>query len=198
MPQPTPTTAPNEGLSLPLWEKGYHDRILQGKGQLQNMINYVHDNPRRLWIKRHNPDFFIRHSEQNFAGTQAMTLGNRFLLNFPLKVQVQCSRKLTNEQIEEKWAEILDLAEQGYVIVTPGISPGERTIMNRSIDACLPIIVPTTKRYSNKEKPPGRLFDACAQGELLLVSPQLGDNDNKLTQAQCHQLNDIARAICDI
>ncbi len=196
VPQPTPTTAPNEGLSLPLWEKSYHDRILRGKGQLQNMVNYVHDNPRRLWIKRQHPDFFTSHSELMIAGTAATTIGNQFLLNFPLKVQVQCSRKLTEEQIEDKWKEILDLAEQGYVIVTPGISQGEKTIMNRAIDASFPIIIPTRKSYSSKEKPPGRLFDACAQGKLLLVSPQLKDNENNLTQAQCRELNDLARTIC--
>ncbi len=196
VPQPTPTTAPNEELSLPLWEKSYHDRILKGKGQLQNMINYVHDNPRRLWIKRHCPDYFTCHSEQTIAGYEATTIGNQFLLNYPLKVQVQCSRKLTKEQIEEKWKEILDLAEQGYVIVTPGISPGEKTIMNRAIDAGFPIIIPTKQKYSSKDKPPGRLFDACANGNLLLVSPQLKDTQKELTGAQCRELNALAQAIC--
>lgn len=32
----------------PLWEKGYHDRPLWRNGQLQQMIDYVQDNPRRL------------------------------------------------------------------------------------------------------------------------------------------------------
>ena len=195
VPRPTPTIA-NQELPLPLWEKGYHDRILKGKGQLQNMINYVHDNPRRLWLKRQNPDFFITHSEQSIAGIKTTTFGNQFLLNFPLKVQVQCSRKLTEEQIEDKWMELLDLSEQGYVIVTPGISPGEKTIMNRAIDAGLPIIILTKKSYSNKDKPPGRLFDACAKGMLLLVSPKLKGADNNLTKEQCMQLNDLAHAIC--
>lgn len=195
VPQPTATTAIQQ-LSLPLWEKGYHDRILRNKGQLQNMINYVHDNPRRLWIKRQHPDFFTSHSQQMIAGTVATTIGNHFMLNFPLKVQVQCSRKLTESQIEDKWKEILDLAELGYVIVTPGISPGEKTIMNRAIDAGYPIIVPTKKKYTSKEKPQGKLFDACANGNLLLVSPQLKDTQKELTGAQCRELNDFALAIC--
>ena len=196
MPQPTSTTTPNEGLSLPLWEKGFHDSILKGKGQLQNMMNYVHDNPRRLWIKRQNPNFFTSHSEQCIAGIETTTIGNQFLLNFPLKVQVQCSRKLTEEQIEDKWKEIFDLSEQGYVIVTPGISPGEKTIMNRAIDAGLPIIIPTKKSYSSKEKPPGKLFDACANGMLLLVSPKLKETENSLTRVQCMELNDLTQLIC--
>lgn len=196
VPQPTATTVTAKQLSLPLWEQGYHDRILRNKGQLQNMINYVHDNPRRLWIKRQHPDFFTSHSQQTIAGTAATTIGNLFLLNFPLKVQVQCSRKLTEAQIEDKWKEILDLAELGYVIVTPGISPGEKTIMTRAIDAGYPIIMPTKRKYTSKEKPQGKLFDACANGNLLLVSPQLKDTQKELTGAQCWELNDLARAIC--
>lgn len=196
VPRPTTTTTPNEGLSLPLWEKGYHDRILKGKGQLQNMINYVHDNPRRLWIKHQHPDYFTSHSEIMIAAHAATTIGNLFLLNYPLKVQVQCSRKLTEEQIEDKWREIHDLAEQGHVIVTPGISPGEKTIKNRAIDAGFPVIVPTTKKYSSKEKPPGKLFDACSQGKLLLVSPKLKETENNLTKDQCMKLNDLAQLIC--
>ena len=31
-----------------LWEEGYNDRILQGKGQLNAMFQYLKDNPRRL------------------------------------------------------------------------------------------------------------------------------------------------------
>lgn len=199
VPQPTATTIstpqPTQPVSLPLWERGYHDRILKNKGQLQHIINYVHDNPRRLWLKLKRPDYFTCHHEEMIAGTITSTIGNRFLLNFPLKVQVQCTRKLTNEQIEEKWNEVLDLAEQGYVIVTPGISPGEKTIMNRAIDDGLPIIVLTTKKYSNKEKPSGKLFDACANGKLLLVSPQLKNEQHELTGAQCRELNDLAHAI---
>ena len=191
VPLPTPTMA----TSLPLWEKGYHDRILRGKGQLQHMINYVHDNPRRLWIKRQHPDYFTTHSELTIGGTVATAIGNRFLLNFPLKVQVQCSRKMTEQQIEEKWKEILDLAEQGYVIVTPGISPGEKTIKNRALEAGLPIIIPTKQKYSAIEKPPGKLFDACASGMLLLVTPELKEKQNGLTRNQCQELNDFTHLI---
>ncbi len=196
VPLPTPTTIAPQQISLPLWEKGYHDRILHGKGQLQHMLNYVHDNPRRLWIKRQHPDYFTTHSELMIDGTIATVIGNRFLLNYPLKVQVQCSRKLTDEQIEEKWKEIQKIAEQGYVIVTPGISPGEKTIMNRALNDNLPIIIPTKQKYSNKEKPPGKLFDACAHGTLLLVTPELKEEQKGLTRNQCQELNDIAHSIC--
>lgn len=31
-----------------LWEAGFNDVILSGKNQLQHMMEYIHDNPRRL------------------------------------------------------------------------------------------------------------------------------------------------------
>ncbi len=58
VPLPTATTATSQQLSIPLWEKSYYDRILRGRGQLQHMINYVHDNPRRLWIKHRLRNLF--------------------------------------------------------------------------------------------------------------------------------------------
>ena len=47
-----PATAPTA--LQPLWEKGYHDRPLRRRGQLQNMLRYVEENPRRLYIRRHH------------------------------------------------------------------------------------------------------------------------------------------------
>ena len=44
-----------------IWEfmpAGYHEKILHCEGQLERMIRYVKDNPRRLWLKRHNPELF--------------------------------------------------------------------------------------------------------------------------------------------
>ena len=37
---------------------GYHERILRCRGQLDAMIQYVKANPRRLALKRANPDLF--------------------------------------------------------------------------------------------------------------------------------------------
>ena len=52
-----------------LWAPGYVDLILFRKGQLEKMINYIRDNPRRLGIKRSNPTLFkvLRDREINFA-----------------------------------------------------------------------------------------------------------------------------------
>lgn len=44
-----------------IWEympAGYHEKVLHCEGQLDRMMRYVKDNPRRLWLKRHNPELF--------------------------------------------------------------------------------------------------------------------------------------------
>lgn len=56
------TTAPDQAHAItfvkPLWSSGYHDRILTGRGQLNRMLRYVSDNPRRGWIKQQHRDLF--------------------------------------------------------------------------------------------------------------------------------------------
>ena len=39
-----------------LFELGFNDKLLQRKGQLQRWLDYLHDNPRRLLVKRERPD----------------------------------------------------------------------------------------------------------------------------------------------
>ena len=54
-----------------VWEQNpayYHERILHAPGQLRRMIDYVKDNPRRLWIKSHNPELFRLHRRTEAAG----------------------------------------------------------------------------------------------------------------------------------
>ena len=52
-----------------LWVPGYVDLILFRAGQLEKMIAYIRDNPRRLGLKRAHPDLFkvARDIEVGFA-----------------------------------------------------------------------------------------------------------------------------------
>jgi len=40
----------------PLWQRGYHDRIVRDEGELQALREYVLQNPRRWALDRENPD----------------------------------------------------------------------------------------------------------------------------------------------
>lgn len=83
--------------SIPLWAEGFNDVILFREGQLEAMIAYLHDNPRRLAEKRANPSLFRRVTQLKLPldGGRIVgcfeALGNRHLLERPLH-QVQCSR----------------------------------------------------------------------------------------------------------
>ena len=109
-----------------LWETDYNDIILDRKGQLERMKRYVRDNPRRYAIKRANPDLFRVQRDVQVGGYTFSALGNIFLLNSPLLLQVQCSRSLTEVQKLAACDSFLRQCENGAVLVSPSISPGEK------------------------------------------------------------------------
>lgn len=45
-------------LGGPVWSPGYQDTVCLARGQLRRMIDYVLDNPKRLWVKQRNPGLF--------------------------------------------------------------------------------------------------------------------------------------------
>ena len=51
------TQMPDTGTHQPLFETPFF-RTLAHKGQLDTMIQYIHDNPRRAMLKQQNPDLF--------------------------------------------------------------------------------------------------------------------------------------------
>lgn len=183
--------------SLGLWEDGYNDIILDRQGQLQNMKNYIHDNPRRFAFKRAHPDLFkvqrnIQRGDYSFTA-----LGNIFLLDAPELLQVQCSRKLTDEQIKDACSHFLSQAMNGAVLVSPSISPGEKAVMKTAFEHGCPVIILLENGFAPLAKPGGRRFNACAQGRLLMLAPWEHHNDRReIRRDQCLTLNDMAKAIC--
>ena len=179
-----------------LWEEGYNDRILTGKGQLQDWVNFLHDNPRRLWVKRNHLEWFTAHHGMTIGLTTTTVMGNQFLLNYPYKVAVQCSRRMTAADIETACNRYLSMARDGAVLVSPCISPGEKEVMHRAFDAGLPQIILLENGFAPLQKPSGRQFDACADGRVLLVAPWPHHNDKRtITREQCLALNKLAEEI---
>ena len=111
-----------------LFALGFNDKLLLRPGQLQRWLNYLHDNPRRLLMKREHPDLFRVQRGLMAGGQQFSSIGNRFLLQRPVRLQVQCSRRLTDDEIAEKQAWWLSQARSGAVLVSPCISKGEKLI----------------------------------------------------------------------
>ena len=157
----------------------YHDRLLKGKNQLSHMVRYIQDNPRRLALKRANKDLFRIRQNQQINTIPCTVLGNIFLIEHPLRQVLQCSRRLTQEQIDNLKADCLREAADGTVYVTAAISEGEKQIARALREAGFPLIILLEKGFPAPDdphysyfKPKGVYFEACAAGKLLLIEPR--------------------------
>ncbi len=180
-----------------LWQLGFQDSILLRRGQLRAMTHYIADNPRRLAAKRANPALFtvVAHAEI-LPGRPCAAIGNRFLLGHPLKRHVQISRRISPSALALLQEELLYAASHGAVLVSPCISPGEKTVARAAMDAGHPLIVLLANGFAPHYKPPGRYFDVCAAGRLLMLAPFPYQRQRQvITREQCLELNDWARAI---
>lgn len=181
-----------------LFARGYNDRLLLRSGQLDTWLNYLKDNPRRLLMKREHPDFFRVQRNLSMAGITFSAIGNRFLLNRPVRLQVQCSRRLTKDEIQEKVQYYLSAARQGTVLVSPAISPGEKAVMRAAFDEGLSLVYLQENGFTSLAKPGGARMEACAKGQLLILA--LWEHHNErlaIRRDQCLVLNDIARRLCE-
>ncbi|MBO4826727.1 MAG: hypothetical protein J5506_05785 [Prevotella sp.] len=186
---------PSRGL---LFALGYNDKLLLRQGQLQRWLDYLHDNPRRLLMKREHPDLFRVQRGLTVGTQQFSAIGNRFLLSRPVRLQVQCSRRLTDKEIAERQAWWLSQARQGAVLVSPSISKGEKQVMRAAFDEGLPLIILQENGFTDLAKPGGKRMEACQRGQLLLLAPWEHHNERlTIRRDQCLSLNDMARMICE-
>ena len=142
------------------------------------MIDYVHDNPRRLWLKRANPDLFRIKQDKLIANTPCLVLGNIFLAENPQKAVLQCSRRMSQAEIDARKADCLSAAANGTIFVSGAISEGEKQICRALREAGYQLIILLTEGFPAPDsphykyyKPTGAYFEACAAGRLLLVQP---------------------------
>ena len=164
-----------------IWEHnpaGYHERLLRGRGQLDAMIRYVKDNPRRLALKRANPDLFRIHQQTILGGVSCTSLGNMFLADYPQRAVLQCSRRMNQSEIDAKREECMKEAANGTVFISGAISEGEKQISRALREAGYPLVILLTEGFPAPDSPhykyynpQGVYFEACAAGKLLLVQP---------------------------
>jgi len=180
-----------------LFARNYNDHILEGRGELQRWFQYLHDNPRRLAIRRAHPDYFRVTFNLSVAGQTYAAIGNRFLLSYPEKLQVQCSRSLTDEQVAATVEQMLSKARRGVVLVSPAISKGEQAVMRAALDARLPLIFLTPWGFNAFSRPGHQYYEACAEGRFLILAPWPHENQRlPLTRPMCLSLNAMTAAIC--
>lgn len=210
----TPSTTAAEVAAVPeaspsgnrpvLYEQGYHDRIINRPGMLENIKRYMDENPLRARIRQECPRLMERQLHLWIAGREYAAFGNLFLLKYPIKEQVFFHRrdKATGQPTElteafhQEHARLLRVAEEGTVLVTPGISKGEQQVVSDALDACLPLILLQKDPIGEYWKPSQRCFYACVAGYLLILAPWQVDDSSDY--AGFHQLNDYAREVCSV
>ena len=182
-----------------LFASGYNDRLLLRAGQLERWLNYLKDNPRRLLAKREHPDLFRVQFGLNVAGQKYTAIGNRFLLNRPVKRQVQCSRRLSEDEIDREVERYLNEARLGAVLVSPSISEGEKRVVRAALDAHLPLIFLSPVSFTAFTKPGGEFIESCSRGDLLILAPwENRAATQRLTRQDCLMLNDMAKSLCEM
>ena len=180
-----------------LWEPQYNDKILHNYSTLEKWKAYLYDNPRRLAIRRANPDLFRVRFGITVAKQTYAAIGNVFLLNYPDKLQVQLSRSLTDDEVEQQVEHFLSLARNGTVLVSPAISKGEQAVMRAVMNAGLPLIFLTPWGFNTFSKPGHQYYEACAEGRFLMMAPWEHQNERiPLTRPMCLALNQMTQQIC--
>lgn len=200
----------------PLFDDNYDDTICYRKGQLENIIRYVQDNPRRAILRAMQPDFFKRIQHITIDGVDFAAYGNLFLLRRPWKEQVFCHRwrmdgekrdystpyEMTDEYQYQRSA-WLQAAEDGAVLITPGISKGEQQLVKDCMEQELPLIHLQSEPIGTNWHPEYKRYDLCASGKLLILSPwQLDDQGDvngvpaATDYSRFHNLNSFAEMLC--
>ncbi len=178
-----------------LFSEGYNDSILRGREQLQHMIAYVQDNPRRLLLKRQYRAYFTIHRSIDVAGLTFDAIGNLALLQQPL-MTVHCRRSWTDNERKTFTSQCLKASENGSVLIGAFVSKAEQEIAHTANEHCHPLIRLVENGLPDLYKPVGQAFYACAKGRLLLLAPwEYHASRKDISREQCNQLNTMAETI---
>lgn len=179
----------------PLFERGYNDSILTGRGQLQHIMAYVRDNPRRLLIKQQCRQYFVIHRSIAVAGMPFDAIGNLDLLRYPL-LAVHCRRRWTEQETAEYTDYCRTVSAGGTVLVGAFISKAEQAIAHQAHKEQRPLIHLMENGFPELYKPVGRAFYSCADGRLLQLAPWPYHNDSQsISRSQCMELNRMAETL---
>ena len=181
-----------------LFELGYNDKLLLHEGQLKRWKKYLDDNPRRLMVKRMNPELFTVMLNKVVAGRRCQMVGNCFLLDIPDKGAVIVHRRYSEEDLCRLRKEWLACGERGGVLVSAAISIKEKEVLREAMNRGYRIVLLRENGFPRLYKPCGESFDACSEGLLLQISPWEYHMEKKtITREECLELNEMAERIAE-
>ena len=185
-----------------IWEKtpaGYHERILHAQGQLHNMISYVKDNPRRLWLKKKRPEYFAVQRNLQWNGHCFSAVGNLWLLDSHL-CAVHVRSHFTENDARNYMNDCIIAARKGAVLVGAFISQKEKKVFEVAINEGLSVVYLLPYGISEYYKPIGNLMEPCAQGKMLFLTEASAETSPRksITREECNHLNAIAEELMQI
>lgn len=193
-----------QGYPFPIFTERPFIRPLSRRGQLNTMIRYVQMNPQRLATKRLKPGYFrvqkdieIGDRKYDGVGNVAILMGEGFDTVHVRSWMVKAAENGEDKQLRDYMNSRVLLARKGAVMVSPFISPQEKRVMQVLLQEQLPFILLTDNGFRDYYKPSDGLFDACAAGRLLILSPWAYEGGKRhISRSECVALNGIAEEIC--
>ena len=173
--------------------------------QLQTTIRYIDMNPQRLATKRLKPGFFrvqknIEIGERRYdgVGNVALLMEEAYAPVHVRHIWVEKANHGDNQELRDYKNACVLKARRAVVMVSPFISPDEKQVMQVLLREQHPFILLTDNGFRDYYKPADMLFDACAAGRLLILSPWPYDGGKRhITRADCVALNAMAEEICN-
>ena len=179
-------------------------RPMGQRRQLPTTIRYIDMNPQRLATKKLMPGFFRVQEGIEIAGCTYRGVGNIALLQAERYAPVHVRRTMVEEAEHGDNTLLRDYmngcvlaARKGTVMVSPFISQQEKAVMDVLIKEKYPFIYIADNGFREYYKPSDGLFDAVAEGRVLILSPWEYDAGKKhVTRAECVEMNRMAEDIC--
>ena len=197
-------TTNKEGYAFPIFTERPFIRPLSRRGQLHTMIHYVQMNPQRLATKRLMPGYFRVQKDIEIGGRKYDGVGNVALLmagHFePVHVRnvmVKAAEQGQSESLRNYMNGCVLAARKGVVMVSPFISPQEKQVKQVLLQEQRAFVLLTDNGFRDYYKPADELFDACAAGRLLILSPwPYDDGKRHISRSKCVALNEMAEELC--
>lgn len=180
-------------------------RPMGKRSQLPNTVRYIDMNPQRLATKRLKPGLFRVQKGIEIDGRLYDGVGNTNLLMseqfMPVHVRhelVDAAAQGNNQPLRNYMNGCVLAARKGTVMVSPFISPKEKDVQAVLLAEKHPFIVLADNGFREYYKPVDSLFDACAAGRVLILSPwPYNANKRHISRADCMALNAMAEEICN-
>ena len=196
----------DNGWAFPVFTERPFIRPLSRRGQLKTMMHYVRMNPQRLATKRMMPGFFRVQRGIEIGGRSFDGVGNVALLHAEhydvvhvRSIWVKAAEQGDSQALRDYMNSCVLKARKGVVMVSPFISQQEKQVMQVLINEQHPFILLADNGFRDYYKPSDALFEACAAGRVLILSPWPYDAGKRhISRAECVSLNNMAEEFCKI